>query len=125
MPEKNEGVIEMNDYWKFFEHGVAGVRNEKRTNGKYRYKSVHPPKTMIKAIFDWVLEHGVPIPSVFTREGKSKEWSRLQFATAVAYGAKIKGLEMKPFFNPNFNDQTLEVLGKRIEKRIVENGLNL
>jgi len=32
---------------------------------------------------------------------------------------------MKPFFNPNFNPETLDALGKRIEKRIVENGLNL
>jgi len=125
LPAQNEGEIYMNDYWPFFEYGVAGVRNTKKTDGKFRFKSVHPPKSMIDAIAGWILEHGIRIPQVFYREGESKRDAQMRFATAVAYGVKIKGLEMKPFFNPNFNPETLDALGKRIEKRIVENGLNL
>ena len=125
LPAQNEGEIYMNDYWPFFEYGVAGVRNQKRNAGKFRYKTVHPPKTMIDAIAGWIFEHGIRIPQVFYREGESKMDAQMRFATAVAYGVKIKGLEMKPFFNPNFNPETLDALGKRIEKRIVENGLNL
>ena len=120
MPGFNEGEIVMNDYWPFVEYGVKGVSGS-NGDGKYSFKTkrVHPD--MVRQIATWTLMHGVPIPNQFMEKAKgNKELARYQFATAIAYGVKVRGLKSRKFFTPNFNEQKLDELGLMIEEDIAK-----
>lgn len=119
-PGYNEGEIEMNDYWPFVEYGVKGVSGS-NGDGKYSFKTkrVHPD--MVRQIATWTLMHGVPIPNQFMEKAKgNKDAARYQFATAIAYGVKVRGLKSRKFFTPNFNEQKLDQLGDMIEEDIAK-----
>lgn len=88
-----EGIVygfemRMLDYWKFVEEGVQGAgANNQNSTSPFRFKTLTPSKSHIKAIEQWM---------VFKSISAFPKMSTLQTAQVIARSIKKKGT--KPLF---------------------------
>jgi len=105
-----------NDYYKFIDEGVRGLKNKKRNSGLFSYKTPYPSRAMIKSIKDYLPRYG----DKYAKKGfpKLKKQTLEQAAIGVAYAVKQAGLEQKPFWTPTFNEAAYNDLAARIEAKL-------
>lgn len=108
--------IYANDYYVFVDEGVQGLNGTQDTTGRFKYKNMNTPKSMVNSIQKWVASRGLVSASP---RGKSVTIPKsFSLAWAIAKSVKKKGIRKTLFWSDTFNDNGYQLLVDKITEKL-------
>ena len=108
----------VNDYYKFINEGVKGVKGNQNT--PYKFKYINPSRSHVEAIRKWIRENGIKARVTdVKRYGATQQESKATdgLAYIIARSIKKKGITGTGFWSKAF-DTTFQDFGVQMSKAL-------